>query len=513
MTFDFEQAYEAEKARRIAAEKALDEKAREVESSMNMIRFQYLSLTSQKRGLELLLNIAQMGALRLQYEHALKIFIDAIGQLFEAEYGMVYLLSEEGGSEPARLLGSSICYLPRDQYPDAILELLSGQRSFDENSPVGQKVLEGTHVIEINRIRHRPDSDSSLPDWLVFFPVRKNGEIVAVAELGVKGWRDDNESYLTLAMAASSQIGVMLERAEAHQQLEQNYHALKDAHEQLKSTQSQLIHSEKMASIGQLAAGVAHEINNPVGFVLSNIDTLQDYMRVLLDVFTGYERLMTIADAASEQALSIRDEIDRYKRKNDFAFILDDFEQIIKDSTDGLVRVKDIVLSLKNFARADEGEVAENSVDEIIEESLKMIWNEVKYHVEVVRDFAAPVPIPCNRAQISQVVMNLVINAAQAIKERGEIRLRTRQDSAFTLIEVSDNGSGIPPAILSRIFDPFFTTKPVDVGTGLGLSISHGIVHKHGGRIEVESVLGAGTIFRIYLPMQRPAVEVIAVHS
>lgn len=109
--------------------------------------------------------------------------------------------------------------------------------------------------------------------------------------------------------------------------------------------------------------------------------------------------------------------------------------------------------------------------------------------------------------------MNLVINAAQAIKERGEIRLRTCQDSAFTLIEVSDNGSGIPPAILSRIFDPFFTTKPVDVGTGLGLSISHGIVHKHGGRIEVESVLGNGTTFRIYLPMQRPAVEVIAVHS
>lgn len=497
---DYKAAYERELQRRIDAEQRLDEKEREVESSLNMIRYQYASLANQKKGLELLLNVAQMGELRLEWEAVLGVFLDAMGQLFEADYGIVFILRpDQAGNQ--RLLSSTICHLPLDSYPDETLALLKSDREFDVDSSTGKKVLEGNNVIRIHKSATEVRSG---PDWLVYFPIRKKGKIVAVAEFGVNGWKKESEAYLTLAMAASAQIGVMLERADAHQKLQKNFQALQDAHEQLKSAQTQLVHSEKMASIGQLAAGVAHEINNPVGFVLSNIDTLQEYVTAIVDVYNGYERYINAVESSNPEATDIRDEITAAKSRHDISFILDDIEQVILDSNDGLNRVKDIVLSLKNFARADEGKLNQVSLDNIVGDAIKMIYNELKYHVDLECSLRAPTPILCNAAQLSQVVVNLTMNAAQAITDRGTITIKTEQDATHTHLHIIDTGCGIPAEKIGRIFDPFFTTKPINLGTGLGLSISHGIIEKHGGTITVQSEEGKGTHFHISVPNAAP---------
>ncbi|MAR90696.1 MAG: ATP-binding protein [Pseudomonadota bacterium] len=493
---DYQAAYLAERERRLQAEKLLDEKTREVASSLNMIQYQYRSLANQKKGLELLLNVAQIGELRLDWETVLYVFIEAVGQLFEVDYGLVFM-REPGAAAAEPMSSSTISYLPLDNYPDSTLNLLRGDRQFDLSSTVGRKVLEGSQVIQINQ---DTAGTPQAPAWRLYFPIRKKGEIIAVAEFGISGWKEENATYLTLAMAASASIGVMLERADAHSKLQENFAALKQAHEQLKSAQSQLVQSEKMASIGQLAAGVAHEINNPVGFVISNIDTLQDYLAGILEVCAGYEQYLAVNTTEAPEASAVRQQIAAIKRKHDLAFILDDIEQVVRDSSEGLNRVKDIVLSLKNFARADQGELQPVSVDEIINDALKMIHNELKYHVQLETDLQAPSALLCNAAQLSQVVVNLVINASQAIAERGTIRVETRETESRTQIRIADTGCGIPAEQLSRIFDPFFTTKPVDVGTGLGLSISHGIIEQHGGSISVSSEVGQGTVFSISLP-------------
>lgn len=259
---------------------------------------------------------------------------------------------------------------------------------------------------------------------------------------------------------------------------------------ELEAAHVQLLQSEKLASIGQLAAGVAHEINNPVGFVKSNLNALQRYaqqMQALLD--TGRARPLGEADYAAA----------------DYDYLKDDLRALIDESQDGLVRVQKIVADLKDFSRVDQAERADADLNAGIKSTLNVVWNELKYKAEVVRDFAELPPVNCVQAQINQVVMNLLVNAAQAIPERGTITVRTRLEGDFVRIEVCDSGCGIAPEHLGRIFDPFFTTKAVGKGTGLGLSLSYDIVQKHGGRIEVESQVGAGTCFRVFLPCVAPA--------
>ena len=494
---DFEQAYEQEKALRMAAELALDEKAREVESSLNTIQYQYESLLRQKSGVEMLLNVAQMGELQLPFRQALQLFTEAIGQMFDTLYTSVFLATGSGGE----FRNSTICYLPQDYYVDKVLYLLSGDRTFELDSPVGKSVISGNHVIPAEDVLGITEYDPEVPERFLYFTIRKGNGLVAVLEAGVRDWNRQSETSLPLASIACKQFGLLLERAEASRQLHDNYVDLKTTHEQLVSAQTQLLHSEKMASIGQLAAGVAHEINNPVGFVLSNVDTLKDYLKVVLEIQAAYEQMVTTLNPEHAETEALQAHIANVKRRSDFDFIIGDIGKVIKESADGLERVKEIVLSLKNFARADEGDRVEAVIDEIIENGIKMIWNEVKYHVALHKDLSATKPVMVNPTQLSQVIVNLVINAAQAIKQQGHIWVRSWQTESITTIVVEDDGCGIPPHILSQIFNPFFTTKPMDTGTGLGLSISHGIIENHGGSIRADSAVGKGTTFTIELPI------------
>ena len=264
---------------------------------------------------------------------------------------------------------------------------------------------------------------------------------------------------------------------------------------QLQQAQRQLLQSEKMAAIGQLAAGVAHEINNPIGYVFSNIGSLAAYVNDMLRLIRAYEG-----------AQATTPEIQRLRREIDIDFITEDILQLIAESQDGIDRVKQIVHSLKDFSRSDDGgDFVAADLRQCIESTLNVVNNEIKYKAEVRKNFADLPLVQCRPNQINQVVMNLLVNAAQAIEQQGEITVRTEAHEGGALIEIGDNGRGIAPQHLHRVFEPFFTTKPVGQGTGLGLSLSYGIVKDHGGWIKAESELGRGTRFRVWLPVQQTA--------
>jgi two-component system, NtrC family, sensor kinase len=252
---------------------------------------------------------------------------------------------------------------------------------------------------------------------------------------------------------------------------------------ELKATQAQLLQSEKMASIGQLAAGVAHEINNPIGYVYANFNTLSGYVTDLLAAAQG---------GGVGKAL-------------DLDFLSEDLPDLLRETRDGLDRVTKIVRDLKDFSRVDTSDAWE-SADLVagLESTLNIVQNEVKYKATIERQLVALPEVCCRPSEINQVFMNLLVNAAQAIPERGVIRLANGFDDEHVWIEVSDTGRGMTAEVRNRIFEPFYTTKPVGQGTGLGLSLSYTIVQKHHGRIDVDSLPGRGTTFRVTLPRRQP---------
>ena len=267
----------------------------------------------------------------------------------------------------------------------------------------------------------------------------------------------------------------------------------------LEDTQGQLLQSEKMASVGQLAAGVAHEINNPIGFINSNLGSLKEQVEGLLSVIAAYEQTESALAAQPALLESVR----RAKEQADLDYLRDDIRCLIDESREGVVRVKQIVDNLKDFSRVDLSEWHFANLEQGLESTLNIVWNEIKYKAEVVKEYARLPEIECIASQINQVFMNLLVNAAYAIEERGTITLRTGFDTSEVWVEVEDTGAGIRPEHLARIFEPFFTTKPIGKGTGLGLSLAYGIVQRHHGRLDVRSKVGRGTTFRMSLPITR----------
>ncbi|CAN5800144.1 hypothetical protein BH11PSE12_BH11PSE12_03110 [soil metagenome] len=265
----------------------------------------------------------------------------------------------------------------------------------------------------------------------------------------------------------------------------------------LQEAQEQLVQSEKMASVGQLAAGIAHEINNPVGFVNSNMGTLRSYVETLFNVLDQYDVLVKKFPEGHEVTKRFTD----IRAKADIEFLKDDVSDLINESMDGLKRVKDIVQSLKDFSHVGESDLQDADIHQGIDSTLNIVMNEIKYKATVIKEYGQLPLVKCLISQLNQVFMNLLVNASHALKDSGAITVSTGCQDQWVWIKIADTGSGIPPENLNRIFEPFFTTKPVGSGTGLGLSLSYGIVRKHGGRIEVESEVGKGTSFTIHLPV------------
>jgi signal transduction histidine kinase len=279
---------------------------------------------------------------------------------------------------------------------------------------------------------------------------------------------------------------------------------LTDLNRKLSDAQDKLVQSEKLASIGQLAAGVAHEINNPIGFIFSNFGTLEKYLGQLFGMLAAYEEAepALAGTPAAARLLRLREEIE-------LDYLKDDIPALMAESKDGIQRVRKIVQDLKDFSRVDARQEWEwVSLHTGIDSTLNIVNNEIKYKADVVKQYGELPDVECLPSELNQVFMNLLVNAAHAISaERGTITIKTGTQHDEAWVEISDNGCGIPAENLKRIFDPFFTTKPVGKGTGLGLSLSYGIVKKHGGRIEVTSEPGRGTAFRVSVPVKRTGVQ------
>jgi two-component system NtrC family sensor kinase len=272
---------------------------------------------------------------------------------------------------------------------------------------------------------------------------------------------------------------------------------LLELNRKLETAQNQLLHAEKMASIGQLAAGVAHEINNPVGFVNSNMGSLRNYVETLFKVIDGYDQTLAPLVGNTEILAALT----QLKAQADLDYLKADVTDLVKESMDGLKRVKDIVQALKDFSHVSETDWQVVDLHRGLDSTLNIANNEFKYKATVNKQYGKLPLVKCLASQLNQVFMNLIVNASHAIKESGVITIRTGAANDWVWIEISDDGIGIAAENLTRIFEPFFTTKPIGQGTGLGLSLSYNIVGKHGGRIEVSSELGKGTCFTVHLPV------------
>ena len=299
------------------------------------------------------------------------------------------------------------------------------------------------------------------------------------------------------------------ERKQAEEAEKLAYEKLEQANRELKEMQSKIIQSEKLASIGQLAAGVAHEMNTPVGFVASNFQTLEGYVKKFRDLLQIHDELAReIETSEKKQLLSKVDAIGQARDDMEMDFILEDIQGLFDDSREGLDRVTNIIQNLRDFSRIDQAEdFAEYNLNDGIKATLVVAKNEIKYDAELKTEFSEVPSIFCNSGQINQVFLNILVNAAQALKaqerdDKGTITIRTYPTQTEVVCEISDDGCGIPPDNLPKIFDPFFTTKPVGKGTGLGLSVSYDlIVNKHKGELLVDSTVGKGSKFTIKLPI------------
>ncbi|WP_432820962.1 PAS domain-containing sensor histidine kinase [Trichloromonas sp.] len=277
-----------------------------------------------------------------------------------------------------------------------------------------------------------------------------------------------------------------------NRQVESKSVELEKAYQELKSTQSKVLHHEKMASVGQLAAGVAHEINNPMGFISSNLSTLEKYIEKLMAYVQEQEQ------AVAAEGLS---RLAQRRKELKIDHVCADIIELIHESLDGADRVKTIVQNLKSFSRVDNVELSSADINACLKSTISMVSNEIKYKGTLESDFGHLPLLRCFPQQLNQVFMNLLVNAAQAITEKGVVRVRTWCQGGFINVSIGDTGCGIAADTLGRIFEPFFTTKDVGQGTGLGLSISYDIVKKHGGEIIVDSDVGKGTTFTVHLPM------------
>ncbi|MCQ8127287.1 bacteriohemerythrin [Methylomonas rivi] len=323
--------------------------------------------------------------------------------------------------------------------------------------------------------------------------IRANGHVAGLMGFGMD---------ISLQKQAEAHLEILVDQRteqlrEVNQHLEDEKNQQVELNQQLKEVQSHLVQSEKMASLGQLAAGVAHEINNPLGYIYSNLNTLKQYIQDLLNIVESGQRLAAHLPADDPAVV----EFLRLQQSADLDFMKDDIPDLVQEALEGATRAKKIVQDLRDFSRIDKQDKSPFDLEAGIDATLNIVSNEIKYKAEVVKEYAGVKPFVCVGSQINQVILNLLVNAAQAIEEFGKIYIRTGYEPNWVWFEVEDTGKGIPVAIQSKIFDPFFTTKPVGKGTGLGLSLSYKIIQDHQGKVDLQSAEGKGTKFRVSLPI------------
>ena len=481
MSDAYKAAYEREKQARLAAEKLLDEKSREVQSSIDMIQYQFNDLMAQKKESDYLLAVSRLTQTDQGLRKSVNDYTTESMQFLNAKCSRYSFISN-GKITISDIIGSD------DDLPKLGIESYQDIYKHHDRSTVmisdfnNQDLSTHCQELNINRV--------------VLIPIKRFGKVSTVCELYLTQDTDFKPETLDQCQVAGYQIGAMLERNSNQKKLEKSYLEIKSSNDKIKQAQAQLVQSEKMASLGQLAAGVAHEINNPIGFVMSNFSTLREYTDVITEYFFYASQLAEKTDNETASAMKEMDE------NENFTFLFSDIKNIMNDCDDGLRRVKEIVSNLKSFARGDEEVTEEFEINQCIENTIKVVWNELKYKVRLHKDYDPNNPaIKGHEGQVGQVIMNMLVNAAQAMDTDGDIYIHTKAQNNHVTITIRDTAKGMPQSVMDKIFDPFYTTKGVNEGTGLGLSISHGIIEKHGGKISVESEEGVGTCFTIDLPI------------
>lgn len=282
--------------------------------------------------------------------------------------------------------------------------------------------------------------------------------------------------------------------------------ALRRAEAEIERLNSELLQGQKLQTIGQLTASIVHEINSPLGYILTNLGMLREYLAELKRILSAAEAAIDRA-AEGGDAAALREEYRRIRAEAGVDFLLADFAEAVEDSREGGERIREIVKSLREFTHVDDGHMVPTDLNAVIDGSIRMCANEVRFKATLHRDYGVLPPVVCAPHRMGQVIVNLLVNAAQAIEKKGEIHVSTRADGEEAVIRVRDNGVGMAPEVQRQLFRPFFTTKPVGKGTGLGLHMCERIVRAHGGRIDVWSQPGQGSEFTVRFPMRGPASE------
>ena len=366
-------------------------------------------------------------------------------------------------------------------------------------------LLLGTYLTRQLKVLQVTAKKISQGDYSTRIPVTGHDEVADVSSAfnrmstALQETQTSRDEYEEQLIELNQTLEEKVERRTA--QINRQVAELQAANDKIADTQAKLIQSEKLASVGQLAAGVAHEINNPIGFVRSNLTTLTEYVETYQTLLKAYQSLTSLAEEERSGHLT---EIRKIEDTEDIEFINEDITELLKDSVDGTARVRDIVQGLRDFSHTGGQSRTSCDLNRCIESTLKIVKNGLQNKCTIETSLQ-PVPeVMANTGEINQILMNLMVNAGQAVGDNGLITVKTAMHKNTVQIDIQDNGSGIDPSHLDKLFDPFFTTKPVGEGTGLGLAISYGIIQDHDGEIEVNSELGVGTTFTIRLPVDTP---------
>ncbi len=447
---------------------------------------------------------AASGAAPLQVQQDI---LEHIVSGFDAQSGSIALCVE--GTEDLLEIAAGI-----DLPPGVIgSRLPRGAGVFGHVVATGEPLLINGDVAETGLPLRNHERRDRLTHSAMCWPLRVSERIIgAIAVNRGPGLPKYNIDDLDRGQAMTSLLALVIanhrmhvERANRIVELSTLNATMQRMNEALEEAQDQLVQSEKMASIGQIAAGVAHEINNPIGYVLSNLGTLDSYLKSL---FGLVEACIESEGSSSVPQQPSLDRARALRESINFDFLRSDIVALLAESRDGILRVKHIVQDLKDFSRGGVDDVWEVvNLHDALDRTLNIVRNEIKYKARIETRYGSLPDVECIPSRLHQVFLNLIVNAGQAIEASGTITISTGASASEAWIRFEDTGCGIPKEHLHRIFEPFFTTKPVGQGTGLGLSVSYSIVRRHGGSIEVESEPGRGSRFTIRLPVRQPVAQ------
>jgi PAS domain S-box-containing protein len=366
-----------------------------------------------------------------------------------------------------------------------------------DKSCILRKCVEAGDSVRFDEVRGRTKDGQELTLIVTAIPVRNpEGQIVAVLEMQ----RDVSDEA-----KIHEKYKVLLEKEQrAKEELERLVEArtaqLRRTNEELKRAEAQLVQSEKMSSLGQMVAGIAHELNNPINFISGNIDVMEEY---IADLKKGMAEIECLGEKDGE----LKKVLEKLENELELEYKLNDLNSITTSVRKGSERATEIIVGLRTFSRLDEAQFKETDIHQDIDTTLMLLRNQFKDRIRIHKEYGEVPPFNCYASQLNQVYMNLLQNAIHAIPNEGDVWVRTRFADGNLTIEIQDSGSGIPKDVLGKIFDPFFTTKPVGKGTGLGLAVTYGIIERHAGKIEVESEIGKGTTFRVVIPDRKAPPE------